>query len=214
MIFRGWPSEALEFYEGLEADNSKVYWTAHKADYEEKVRGPMSQLIAELEPEFGEGKIFRPNRDIRFSADKSPYKTVLGATVGAGYLQLSARGLAAGRGIWEMDRDQLQRYRQAVVNDRTGSELKRVIAAVKGHNIEVFGRETLKTAPRGYPTDHPRIELLRHKGLIAWKQWPVAAWLGTSAPKRRIATFLRDSQPLSDWLSAYVGPDTGEASGR
>jgi uncharacterized protein (TIGR02453 family) len=204
VTFRGWPSEALEFYEGLQADNSKAYWTAHKAVYEDMVREPMSQLLAELEPEFGPGKIFRPYRDMRFSADKSPYKTVLGATVGAGYIQLSANGLAAGRGMWEMDRDQLQRYREAVADDRSGSELERVIAAVKRRKIEIAGHETLRTAPKGYPTDHPRIELLRHKGLIAWKQWPVAAWLGTSQPKKRIATFLRDAQPLSDWLSKHV----------
>jgi uncharacterized protein (TIGR02453 family) len=204
VTFRGWPSEALEFYEGLQADNSKAYWTAHKAVYEDMVREPMSQLLAELEPEFGPGKIFRPYRDMRFSADKSPYKTVLGATVGAGYIQLSANGLAAGRGMWEMDRDQLQRYREAVADDRSGSELERVIAAVKRRKIEIAGHETLRTAPKGYPTDHPRIELLRHKGLIAWKQWPVAAWLGTSEPKKRIATFLRDAQPLSDWLSKHV----------
>src|ERR1051325_11884594 len=77
MAFRGWPAEALEFYEGLEADNSKTYWTAHKTVYDEKVHAPMLALLAELEPEFGAGKIFRPYRDVRFSADKSPYKTAI-----------------------------------------------------------------------------------------------------------------------------------------
>ena len=96
MAFRGWPTEALDFYEGLEADNSKTYWTAHKAVYEEKVPAPMRELLAALEPEFGESKIFRPYRDVRFSADKSPYKTAIGATLErGGYVQLSAQGLAA-----------------------------------------------------------------------------------------------------------------------
>ena len=95
MAFRGWPNEALDFYEGLEADNSKTYWTAHRSVYDEKVLAPMNALLAELEPEFGAGKIFRPYRDVRFSADKSPYKTAIGATLElGGYVQLSAKGLA------------------------------------------------------------------------------------------------------------------------
>ena len=69
VTFRGWPSEALEFYEGLTADNSKTYWTAHKAVYESQVLAPMEALLVELEAEFGAGKIFRPYRDVRFSAD-------------------------------------------------------------------------------------------------------------------------------------------------
>ncbi len=69
-MFRGWPAEALEFYEGLEADNSKAYWTAHKDVYETVVLSPMKAILAELAPEFefGDGKVFRPNRDVRFNA--------------------------------------------------------------------------------------------------------------------------------------------------
>lgn len=85
MSFDGWPEEALEFYEGLAADNSKAYWTAHKAVYEDAVLRPMTGLLEELAAEFGEAKIFRPYRDVRFSADKSPYKTHIGATIGASY---------------------------------------------------------------------------------------------------------------------------------
>ncbi len=208
MTFRGWPSEALEFYDGLQADNSKTYWTAHKAVYEEQVRVPMAALLADLEPEFGPGKIFRPYRDMRFSADKTPYKTAIGATFGDAYVQLSAAGLAAGLGTYHMDRGQLQRYRNAAAGERTGRDLERVIAAVRSNKIDVHGSDSLKSAPKGYPADHPRIELLRHKGLIAWKEWPVAAWLGTSEPKKRLTTFLRDSRPLSDWLDQHVGPGT------
>ena len=81
MAFRGWGPEALEFFEGLEADNSKSYWQKNKSTYETKVLAPMQELLAELEPEWGEGRIFRPYRDIRFSADKSPYKTMMGASL-------------------------------------------------------------------------------------------------------------------------------------
>src|SRR5258708_10116636 len=119
MSFQGWPEEALDFYEGLEADNSKAYWTAHKAIYEEKVRGPMAELLEELAPDFGESKIFRPYRDVRFSKDKSPYQTHIGALVGDGYIQLSANGLAAGSAMHGMASDQLDTYRRAGARHKT-----------------------------------------------------------------------------------------------
>jgi len=207
VTFRGWPSEALEFYEGLAADNSKTYWTAHKAVYERQVQAPMVELLAALEPEFGPGRIFRPYRDVRFSPDKSPYKTHLGAWLEAGgYLQLSAEGLAAGCGMYQMAADQLDRYRRAVADDRTGKELTRLIATIEGAGIGVHGHGSLKTAPKGYPKDHPRLELLRHKGITTWKEWPAAGWLGTAAAQQRIVAFLRASRPLRQWLDANVGP--------
>ena len=95
MAFEGFPEQALEFYEGLEADNSKTYWTAHRGEYETHVRTPMVGLLEELAPEFGTAKLFRPYRDVRFSSDKTPYKTHQGAVVtpegrgaGAWYVQI------------------------------------------------------------------------------------------------------------------------------
>jgi uncharacterized protein (TIGR02453 family) len=214
MAFSGWPEEALEFYEGLAADNTKTYWTAHLKTYEELVRGPMVELLAELAPEFGPTKIFRPYRDVRFSKDKSPYKTAIAATVGDGYVHLSAGGLAAGNGMWAMAPDQLERYREAVASDEVGPELERVIGSVRSRDIDVQGHETLKKAPRGYPADHARIELLRCKGLIAWREWPVAAWLGTAAARDRIAEFLTATRPLADWLAGHVGESTAAPAGR
>jgi uncharacterized protein (TIGR02453 family) len=209
VTFRGWPSEALEFYEGLTADNSKTYWTAHKAVYEEQVLAPMEALLAELESEFGPGKIFRPYRDVRFSADKSPYKTHLGATLQAGgYLQLSADGLAAGSGMWQLAPDQLDRYRRAIADDRRGGELTALVAEIERGGVGVHGHGTLKTAPRGYPKDHPRVDLLRHKGLTTWREWKPAGWLGTAGAKKRIVEFLRVSRPLRDWLDVNVGPSS------
>ena len=207
MAFKGWPAEAIEFYEGLEADNSKAYWQDNKAVYEEKVKAPMEALLAELAPEFGAGKIFRPYRDVRFSADKSPYKTNCAATLEkGGYLSLSAEGLGVGCGMYMPAPDQLDRFRKAVADDRTGGELESLVAAVRKAGIEVSAHETLKTAPKGYPKDHPRIELLRQKGLITWRQWPVGAWLGTAKPKARVVEFLHTSQPIQDWLAKHVGP--------
>ena len=209
MAFKGFPAEALEFYEGLEADNTKAYWQAHKAVYEQHVRAPMDALLADLAPEFGEPKIFRPYRDVRFSADKSPYKTqIAGTLAGGGYVSFGAEGLAVGTGMYDMSKEQLDCYRRAVADDRRGGELEKVVAAVRRHGIEVTGRDELKTAPRGYAQDHPRIELLRFKGVIAWKQWPVAAWLGTAKAKDRVVEVLHRAQPVHDWLQQHVGAST------
>jgi uncharacterized protein (TIGR02453 family) len=205
MAFTGWPAEALEFYEGLVADNTRTYWQAHKQTYDDCVRTPMLELLAELEPEFGAGKVFRPHRDVRFSPDKSPYKTAIGALLDrGGYVQLSADGLAAGCGRYHLEPDELARYRAAVADDGSGSRLQAIVDALRADGIEVTGRETLKTVPRGYPKDHPRADLLRHKGLVTWKQWPAAAWLGTAKARERVVEFLRRSAPLIDWLEKNV----------
>ncbi len=213
MDFRGWSEGAVEFYEGLEADNSKAYWQAHRDVYEEQVLAPMEALLAELEAEHGEGKVFRPYRDVRFSADKSPYKAAIGATLlRGGYVQFSADGLGAGCGMYTMAADQLDRYRRAVSDDRKGRSLEGVVADLRGARIEVTAHDSLKTAPRGYPKDHPRIELLRLKGLIAWKQWPGGAWLAKRSAMDRVVELLEASKPLNNWLAKHVGdselPDT------
>jgi uncharacterized protein (TIGR02453 family) len=215
MGFQGWPEAALDFFDGLEADNSRSYWTAHKAIYDEVVLGPMTELTDELGAEFGPVKIFRPYRDIRFSADKSPYRTEIGATVGPAYIRLSAGGLAAGNGMFHLTADQLSRYRQGVADDLSGGELDRIAGAITGQGISLIGHETLKSAPRGYPADHPRIKLLQHKGLVAFIEWPVEPWLATPAAKDRLTEFLGATQPLADWLADHVGPaDAGESRRR
>jgi uncharacterized protein (TIGR02453 family) len=207
MAFKGWPNTAIEYFDGLEFDNSKTYWQANKATYESAVKAPMVELLAELEPEFGEGKIFRPNRDVRFSADKSPYKTSIAARLGdKGYLQLSSAGLATGSGMWMMAADQLDRFRKAIDADRTGEELVALVGEARAKSIEVTAHEALKTAPKGYPKDHPRVELLRQKGLVTWREWPVAPWLATRKAKDRVVGLLHDAVPLQRWLDRNVGP--------
>lgn len=208
MMFRGWPPEAMEFFEGLEADNSKAYWQRNRDVYDKLVRAPMEELLEELGPEWGEGRIFRPYRDIRFSSDKSPYKTNIAAMVGDGYVQLTVDGLGAGCGMWEMAPDQLERYRAAVSEEQSGVELVGLVGSARAAGLEVTGHGVLKTAPRGYPRDHPRIEFLRYKGLVTWRQWPAAEWVGTPQAKDRVVEFLRLSQPLNDWLRTHVGSST------
>ena len=209
MAFRGWPVEAVEFYEGLQADNSKPYWQDHRDVYERCVRAPMEQLLAELADEFGPGKLFRPYRDVRFSADKAPYKTNCAATLGQGigqaYISLSADGLSAGGGLYMPDPARLQAYRTAVDREKSGSQLAEIVEGLHAAGYQTMAHEVLKTTPKGFPKDHPRIELLRHKGIAMMKDWPVGAWLGTAKAKERVLNTLRAGVPLNDWLARYVG---------
>ncbi|TAM71669.1 MAG: DUF2461 domain-containing protein [Microbacteriaceae bacterium] len=209
--FSGWSAAAVEFFRGLEVDNSKSYWTENRSVYDQAVLAPMQALLSELGDEFGESKIFRPNRDIRFSADKSPYKTAIGAMIGRGYVQFSAHGISVGAGYHTMAPDQIDRYRNAVADDSQGEILQRVIVELADAGIKVATRESLKGVPRGYPKDHPRSELLRNKDLAAWVEWPTTTtWLHKAAAKEHIAGALRDSRPLVDWLDENVGDTTLE----
>ncbi len=215
MGFKGWPSEAIEFFEGLEADNSKTYWNENRSVYDNDVLRPMTELLAELVPDFGAGRVFRPYRDVRFSADKAPYKTAIAASLElGGYIQLSAEGLGVGNGMWMMAPDQLSRYRQAVSGDKTGQALVELLSVIRAAGIDAGGHDALKTAPKGYPKDHPRVDLLRNKGLISWRQWPPGPWLGKPGAKARVVEFLTTSRPLKDWLDANVGQSTLENHSR
>ena len=203
MSFTGFGEGVVEFYDGLIADNSKAYWTDQRAVYEADVRAPMQALLADLEPEFGPGKIFRPYRDVRFSHDKTPYKTHCGATAGRFYVQVGADGLLVAGGYYQMASDQVARFRTAVDDERRGSDLEKRLAALEG--LTVAG-ETLKTRPRGYDPDHPRIDLLRHKGLYAWRAWEPDDVLHEPGTLGRVAATWRMLRPLTEWLDDHVGP--------
>jgi uncharacterized protein (TIGR02453 family) len=205
--FRGWQPGVVRFFDELEMDNTKSYWTAHKEFYLASILGPMQSLLAELAPEFGEGRVFRPYRDTRFSPDKTPYKTNIAAHNDVGYISLSSDALGVGSGLYMPSPGQLARFRAAIADDRRGEELLPLLKELRRKRIQVSAHETLKSAPRGYPNDHPRIELLRYKGLTAWKEWPVGSWLATATPKGRIVDFLRATTPLRAWLDGNVGPD-------
>jgi uncharacterized protein (DUF2461 family) len=80
-----------------------------------------------------------------------------------------------------------------------------LIEEIERHGIGVVGHDVLKTAPRGYPKDHPRIGLLRRRGLVAWRDWPAEAWLDTPEPVDLVAAFFDTTRPLADWLATRVG---------
>jgi len=210
MSFRGFPAEAFSFYERLAADNSRTFWQANKADYQTFVRGPMDELLAELD-ERGPFQVFRPYNDVRFAKGRPPYKEQIGAygesEGGAGhYVALSATNLLVGSGYYVMATDQLERFRTAVDAEAMGAEVAALCAALVKQGFEIGAIDTLKTAPRGYPKDHPRIELLRRKGLMASKQWPVAPWMHTKAAVKKVRDAWSEVDPLNEWLDLHVGP--------
>jgi uncharacterized protein (TIGR02453 family) len=200
----------LTFYEGLEADNSRAYWQANKAVYDAGVRAPFLALSPLVEKEFGPLHVFRPNRDVRFSKDKSPYKTAAAAvTEGPGgssyYVQISSEGLYVGCGYYMFGNDQLERWRDAVADTRRGNALRKVLEDL-AKKYDVSSRDALKSAPRGYPRDHPNIDLLRRKGLHAGREFGAPRWLHTKAAADKIMETWRATKPMTQWLDKYVGP--------
>jgi uncharacterized protein (TIGR02453 family) len=211
--FAGWPAEALEFFAGLETDNSKSYWQAHRDVYESAVKAPFLALAAEVEREFGTLHLFRPYRDVRFARDKSPYKTSAAAVTegpgGAGYyVQISAEGLLVASGYYVLAADQLERWRRSVADARTGARLAREVERMRAKRYEIAAHESLKSAPRGYPKDHPRVDLLRSKGLTVGRTFAPARWLHTKRALDRIVEVWRDAAPVNRWLDRHVGPST------
>jgi len=218
MGFSGFPDEAFIFYEGLEADNSKTYWTRNKTTYDTQVRAPLVELMAALEPDFGPAHLFRPYRDVRFAKNKSPYKDHQGAWAeaepGIGYyLQVSANGILVAAGFHAHGSDQIDRYREKVDAPRTGGQLVAIVDDLEGAGFRIGG-DRLKTRPRGYDTDHPRIELLRHKSLTAEQQWPPEPWVHTPTAFDRVRDAWLAMRPLVEWVSAEVGPSTMPAERR
>ncbi|MBV8994276.1 MAG: DUF2461 domain-containing protein [Pseudonocardiales bacterium] len=210
MRFDGFGEHAVDFYEGMAADNSKAYWSDHKAVYDDQIHAPMLALLDELQPEFGTGKIFRPYRDVRFSSDKSPYKTHCGAVIQvtgvAFYTQLGADGLIVAGGAYHWSADQLARYRMAVDAERSGEDLRRLLAAVPGGSAGMQrGGDLLRSRPRGSAADHPRLDLLRHRSLYLWRSWPPDEVLHQRACLDRVRDGWRITRPLTAWLARHVG---------
>ena len=204
MSFTGFPVAALDFYDDLEMDNTKSFWEANKAVWKDSVEAPMKALVAALEPEFGTAKVFRPYRDVRFAKDKTPYKTHQGAFVGAGpstgwYVEISARGTRVGAGFYDADGPRLAAIREAMADEKTGKALERLLKRLEKDGFEVGG-DRLKTSPRGYDADHPRIHLLRCKQLFANKSYGFEADAIDAGLVDRVREDWKTLRPLVSWL--------------
>jgi uncharacterized protein (TIGR02453 family) len=209
VAFTGFPVAALDFYDDLEMDNTKSFWDKHKAVYDEGVKAPMTALLAELEPEFGSGKIFRPYRDVRFAKDKTPYKTHQGGYVAVApatgyYVELSARGVRVGGGFYDASTARLGTIRDAIADDGPGKRLRTVANRLQKDGWEIGG-ERLKTTPRGYDADHPRIDLLRHKSLTAGRSYGFDGLIHTPELAERVRQDWRALKPLVSWVETHAG---------
>jgi uncharacterized protein (TIGR02453 family) len=210
--FEGFGPKVRKWFQGLEADNSREYFAANRELFEESVRGQMEALLTELTKKFGgDVKMFRQNRDIRFSPDKSPYKTnTYGVIYGSGiaaeglYASISADGLVAGSGYHVMARDQLERYRDQVADDKHGPELAKLLAKAQKSGLDVWS-ESLATAPRGYPKDHERIELLRRKSLSLGAVLKFGRGIGRGEGLQFVTKTWRAAAPVTGWLDQHVG---------
>ncbi|HEX6548300.1 MAG TPA: DUF2461 domain-containing protein [Candidatus Dormibacteraeota bacterium] len=206
MPFEGWPGDFVGFFRGLEIDNSKRYFDAHRSVFMSDVRGPIEALCAELEPRYGPVKIFRINRDIRFSADKSPYKTNVAATIGDFYVSLDARELYLGTGFYHPSPEWLGRYRAAVAGP-AGERLAAAVERMRAEGVEVGGPDQLRGAPKGYSAEHPRIDLLRLKNVVAMRHYEVGPWIASREALERIVSGFEGVRPLREWLREHVPGD-------
>ena len=207
--FAGFPPAVFAWFDGLEGDNSRDYVQRTRDVLDGPVRGGLEALLSELAgAEFGEEvKLFRQHRDLRFSRDKSPYKTrtygLVRSPDRAYYAELSARGLYAGTGFYAPGREQLARFRDAVLDEAAGGELEALVGAARAQGLDVEG-ETLRSAPRGVPRDHPRIALLRHTALIAGRRLGGSGGIAREAALAHVAGTWRAAAPLLAWIALHV----------
>jgi uncharacterized protein (TIGR02453 family) len=206
--FNGFPEAALDFYDDLEMDNTKAFWEAHRATYDQAVAAPMKALVGELEPDFGTAKVFRPYRDVRFAKDKTPYKTHQGAYIPLApstgyYLQIAASGVRVGVGFYEASSDRLAAVRAAIDDDGHGTDLESILETLTSSGW-TLGGDKLKTAPRGYDIDHPRIALLRHKSMTLGKDLGFAPIIHSAELVEQVRADWREATPFLDWVLAHA----------
>jgi uncharacterized protein (TIGR02453 family) len=204
--FTGFPSQALDFYDDLEVDNSRTFWEKHKGTYEYSVKRPMVAMLAALEDEFGVAKVFRPYRDIRFAKDKTPYKTAQGAFVEVGpatgwYVEVSARGVRTGAGFYDASGPRIAAIREAIDDNALGKDLAAMLKKLEGNGWRIGGH-VLKTAPRGYDVGHPRIHLLRHKSLTIGHDYGFEPIIHTPELLEAVRDDWRTLRPFVEWVTA------------
>ncbi len=187
--FQGFPEGILDFFEKLRANNNKDWFDAHRDRFDDEVLNPAKAFVESMgrrllviaphihaEPRMN-GSIFRIYRDVRFSKDKTPYKSHLAIWLWEGssrkgdsagfYLHLEPGNLSLGAGIYRFDKNQMNRYRKAVDEPSSGERLSSIIESVGSKEGFGIGGELYKKVPRGYDPDHPRGGLLKRKGLYA-----------------------------------------------
>jgi uncharacterized protein (TIGR02453 family) len=218
--FAGMPDKGLAFLEDLEERNTKEFFDANRGLFKEQVQAPFAALVeaaaARLRrsvPEAAEPKVFRIYRDLRFSKDKTPYKTSMSASVpsrpagdGAGpgvgtgyYVNVGPAGLYTASGLYHPGRPELERVRAAIADPVTGPELEAILAKAAGKGL-VAWLDPLQRMPRAYPADHPRAELLRARSLVLNRQHDRTPWLQTGELLDHLLADWKAMIPFNRWL--------------
>jgi uncharacterized protein (TIGR02453 family) len=218
--FVGMPDEGLAFLEDLEERNTREFFDANKAVFREQVQAPFAALVeaaaARLRrsvPDLGPPKIFRIYRDLRFSRDKTPYKTSMSASVplapreeGGGpgvatgfYVNVGPAGLYTASGLYHPDRADLQRVRAAIADPDTGPELEAVLRRAAAKGLEPW-LDPLQRMPRPWPPDHPRAGLLKARSLVLNRQHDRAPWLQTAELLDHLLADWKAMIPFNRWL--------------
>jgi uncharacterized protein (TIGR02453 family) len=207
--FSGFDPGACAWFAVLAANNTRDWFEANRALHRRGIADPMHALLVEAQAEHGgEVKLFRPNRDVRFSADKSPYHTHQRAALhGLGPMALwaaiDAEGFMAGGGVYGFSPDRLSRYRDVVAGE-SGAAFGQAVAEARAAGLEFWG-ESLARVPRGYPADHPRAELLRMKSLALSARIGPEATTDPHAVRAHARRCWDAVRPVADWLLAAMG---------
>lgn len=226
--FEGFPAEAVSFLEGLANNNTKSWFTERKETWRDAVIAPARELVAELGERLaglhreaqadprtnGAGSIFRIYRDVRFSKDKSPYKTHLGILfwVGAGkkmerpgfYFHLEPPELMLAAGSYQFTRPALEDFRQAVVDRKRGAALARAVKKVTESGAYELGGSHYKRIPPGFDKEHPNAALLLHNGLYAWTRKKIPKALYSKALVDYAFQRFSQMNPVMNWLLTSV----------
>lgn len=219
--FAGFSRETIKFLQGLQEHNDKAWFDAHRAEYEEHYLEPAKAFVTALAPALEKwrpglhaeprvnGSIFRINRDVRFSKDKTPYKHHLDLWFWEGegrnfacpglFFRLLPGELIMGVGLHKLDKDWLRKYRAAILDDATAKDLQKVLTRVEKAGYAIGGRN-LARVPRGLPPDHPRADLLRHDGITATLETPLPKDLYTANFTKFCLGHFKAMLPLHTWL--------------
>lgn len=223
--FEGFPDGTLRFLRGLAKNNSKAWFDAHRSDYDAFYVDPAKSFVESIGPRLQKvsktiryearvnGSLFRINRDVRFSKDKTPYKAHLDLWFWEGdrrgwespgfFFRLAPTKLILGAGMHQLSKEQLGTYRDAVVDERSGKALTKVAEQLRRTGYEVGGA-TRKTVPRGFDPSHPRASLLLHEGLFATRESDVPRSVGAPNFVDECIAHFRAVAPVSKWLAEHV----------
>ncbi len=218
--FEGFGPAVTDWFVALASDNSRAFWAATRDVWQRDLRVPLEALLEELAAELGgRVKLFRPHRDMRYASGAGPIKPQtsgyvrLAASLASRYAEVSSEGFYAGCGAYRFERDQLERYRAAAAEPAVGGRLVEALVEAVAAGLEVGG-DTLKTAPQGVARDHPRVALLRRKGLFLGATLPPGPALETRAPLEHARRTWELAAEVTAWLDAHVGPSEIAPRGR